>query len=96
MIRDFALLDKLPAIVLLTQPDDKLDILVCGICVSAAGVVLAFIMNIMNKREHDRFVGYVYRKALEMQADPNSRQRFNMQVSEGHVHTDAVGPNGVR
>ncbi len=41
-------------------------------------------------------MGYVYRKAREMQADPNSRQQFNLAVSKGLVQEGTKGPYGIK
>ena len=37
----------------------------------------------------------MYRKAREMEGDPNSRQRFNVAVAKGLVAEGTNGPYGV-
>ena len=53
-------------------------------------------MNAINVRENRRFVAYVSAKAEEMVNNSNSRQRFNLNHSNGQVPMASTGPNGTR
>ena len=78
----------------LKTPEDKQQVLLVGCGVALFGVVLAYVMNALNKRENARIIAYVAAKAEEMRNDVNSRQRFN--ENYGRCTQGQLGPNGVK
>ena len=66
---------------------------VMGSSMIAFGLLLAFIMNLINKREYERIMAYVTMQAEAMRNDQNSRQRFNEQY-DPQTHNEN-GPNGL-
>ena len=65
-----------------------------GAAVLALGIVLAIVMNELNRREYNRIMAYVTLKVEEMQQSANSRQRFNEDYAAGTVPVNSQGPYG--
>ena len=65
-----------------------------GAAVLALGVVLAIVMNELNRREYNRLMAYVTLKVEEMQQSANSRQRFNEDYAAGWLPVNSQGPYG--
>ena len=63
-----------------------------GAAVLALGIVLAIVMNELNRREYNRIMAYVTQKVEEMQQSANSRQRFNEDYAAGTVPVNSQGP----
>ena len=65
-----------------------------GAAVLALGVVLAIVMNELNRREYNKIMAYVTLKVEEMQQSANSRQRFNEDYAAGWLPVNSQGPYG--
>ena len=65
-----------------------------GATVLALGIVLAIVMNELNRREYNKIMAYVTLKVEEMQQSANSRQRFNEDYAAGTVPANSQGPYG--
>jgi len=65
-----------------------------GAAVLALGIVLAIVMNELNRREYNKIMAYVTLKVEEMQQSANSRQRFNEDYAAGTVPVNSQGPYG--